>query len=106
MPKGSSVSELQKKRKKNPLIGSKNNRVTAGEQNKTSVRNKNLNVEGGKGKTSTKKMTGKERAQAMAKKRIASGKTIAEVKAANKLKIKKRAAEKYAAFKKKKNKKK
>ena len=53
---------------------------------------------------STTKMTGKERAQAMAKKRIASGKTIAEIKAANKLKIKKRAAEKYAAFKKKKKK--
>ena len=32
-------------------------------------------------------MTAKERAQAMAKKRIKAGKSIADVKAANKLKI-------------------
>jgi len=42
MPRGSSTSELQKKRKKNPLVGQKNNKVTAGEQYKTSVRNKNV----------------------------------------------------------------
>ena len=45
MPRGSSTSELQKKRKKNPLVGEKNNKVTGGEQYSTSVRNKNVNKE-------------------------------------------------------------
>ena len=93
MRRGSSSSELKKKRKElfvrpESAIG----------------KTKNSNQKKVEEKKSTKKMTGKERAQAMAKKLIASGKTISEVKAANKLKIKKRAAEKYAAFKKKKKK--
>ena len=46
MSRGSSTSELQKKRKKNPLIGNQNNKVTAGEQHNTSVRNKKLNTGG------------------------------------------------------------
>tara|TARA_S200000501_G_scaffold375336_1_gene427082 strand:+ start:322 stop:768 length:447 start_codon:yes stop_codon:yes gene_type:complete len=50
-------------------------------------------------------MTAKERAQAMAKKRIASGKTIAQVKADNEAKMKARAKKKYADFKAKRNKK-
>tara|TARA_R100000353_G_scaffold21405_1_gene19131 strand:+ start:47 stop:331 length:285 start_codon:yes stop_codon:yes gene_type:complete len=91
--RGSSVSDLKKKRKDlftrpDSAIG----RTKNSNQGKTEV------------KKSSKKMTGKERAQAMAKKRIASGKTTSEIKAANKLKIKQRAAEKYAAFKKKKKK--
>ena len=92
MRRGSSSSELKKKRKE--LFVRPDSAIGR-------TKNTNQKVEE---KKSTTKMTGKERAQAMAKKRIASGKTIAEVKAANKLKIKKRAAEKYAAFKKKKKK--
>ena len=42
MRRGSSTLELQKKRKEKPLIGSKNNQKTGGEQYSTSVRNKNL----------------------------------------------------------------
>ena len=99
MPRGSSVSELQKKRKKNA------DKVKNLGGTKKYVQNRN-NTQGGGGTTTTttKKMTAKERAQAMAKKRIKDGKSIADVKAANVLKIKKRAAEKYAAFKKKKKK--
>jgi len=92
MRKKTSTEELKKKR--NKLFTRVNSAIGR-------TKNTNQKVEE---KKSTTKMTGKERAQAMAKKRIASGKTIAEVKAANKLKIKKRAAEKYAAFKKKKKK--
>ena len=92
MRKKTSAEELKKKR--NKLFTRVNSAIG---------RTKNTNQKVAE-KKSTTKMTGKERAQAMAKKRIASGKTIAEVKAANKLKIKKRAAEKYAAFKKKKKK--
>ena len=69
------------------------------------------NQTGGGGSTTNKKvvkkatMTAKERAQAMAKKRIASGKTIAQVKADNKAKMIAAAKKKNAAFKAKRNKK-
>ena len=92
MRKKTSTEELKKKR--NKLFTRVNSAIGR-------TKNTNQKVEE---KKSTTKMPGKERAQAMAKKSIASGKTIAEVKAANKVKIKKRAAEKYAAFKKKKKK--
>ena len=98
MPRGSSVSELQKKRKKNA------DKVKNLGGTKKYVQNRNNTQGGGGTTTTTKKMSAKERAQAMAKKRIKAGKSIADVKAANVLKIKKRAAEKYAAFKKKKKK--
>ena len=96
--RGLSSAELKKKRDEKFNKLKKNRSDVKYEQNR---KNKGG---GGETSTTTKKMTGRERAQAMAKKRIASGKTISEVKAANKLKIKKRAAEKYAAFKKKKKK--
>ncbi len=97
--RGLSSAELKKKRdeKFNKLKSDRSG--VKYEQNR-----KNKGSGGGTTTTTTKKMTGKERAQAMAKKRIAAGKSIADVKAANKLKIKKKAAEKYAAFKKKKKK--
>ncbi len=98
MPRGSSVSELIKKRKKNA------DKVKNLGGTKKYVQNRNNTQGGGGTTTTTKKMSAKERAQAMAKKRIKAGKSIADVKAANVLKIKKRAAEKYAAFKKKKKK--
>ena len=98
MPRGSSVSELIKKRKKNA------DKVKNLGGTKKYVQNRNNTQGGGVTTTTTKKMSAKERAQAMAKKRIKAGKSIADVKAANVLKIKKRAAEKYAAFKKKKKK--
>ena len=44
-------------------------------------------------------MSGKERAQAMAKARIASGKSISDVKAANTASMKAKAAERFKAFK-------
>ena len=81
-----------------------NQKLQKGAIGRTKNSNSKINQGAEKKKVVTKGMSGKERAQAMAKKRIASGKTISEVKAANKLKIKKRAAEKYAAFKKKRKK--
>ena len=50
-------------------------------------------------------MTATERAKAIAKKRIASGKTIAQVKAENTARMKAAAKQKYKAFKAKRNKK-
>ena len=94
-----------KKNKENQKGGKIQGRGGAGTGGGSKTNPANLGGNNKVDKKSTKKMTGKERAQAMAKKRIASKKTIADVKAANKLKIKKRAAEKYAAFKKKRNKK-
>ena len=49
--------------------------------------------------TPAKKMSGKERAQAMAKARIASGKTISQVKADNMQSMKDKAKARHAAFK-------
>ena len=70
------------------------------------------NQTGGGGSSTTNKkvvkkatMTAKERAQAMAKKRIASGKTIAQVKAENKAKMIAAAKKKNEAFKAKRKKK-
>ena len=97
--RGLSSEDLKKKRDE------KFNKLVKKRENVTFENNRrNNNNNSSSSSTGSKKMTAKERAQAMAKKRIASGKTISEVKAANKLKIKKRAAEKYAAFKKKKKK--
>lgn len=99
--RGLSSAELKKKRDEKFNKLKKDRSGVKYEQN----RKNNIGGGGETSKKTTKKMTAKERAQAMAKKRIASGKTIAEVKAANVLKIKKRAAEKYAAFKAKRKKK-
>ena len=90
------LASIDKVKKEKPTVG--------GAQANKRKNYGNNQTGSGTTKTTTKKMTAKERAQAMAKKRIKAGKSIADVKAANKLKIKKRAAEKYAAFKKKRKK--
>ncbi len=96
--KGLSSAELKKRRDE------RFNKLKTNRSNVKFEQNRKKKQGGETPKPTATKMTAKERAQAMAKKRIASGKTVAEVKAANVLKIKKRAAEKYAAFKKKKKK--
>jgi hypothetical protein len=97
--KGSTVSELQKKRKKNQ------EKVKNLGGTKTYVENRKKNTNGGGSTTTTtKKMTARERAQAAAKARIKSGKTINDLKIANKAAMKARAKAKYEAFKKKRKK--
>ena len=54
--------------------------------------------------TKTTKLTGAERAKAMAKARIKAGKTINDLKIANKAAMKARAKARYEAFKKKRKK--
>ena len=98
--RGSSSEELRKKREKlTKNLVEKRSKVKF-EQNR---KNK-----GGGGTTTTttttKKLTGVERAKAMAKARIKSGKTINDLKIANKAAMKARAKAKYEAFKKKRKK--
>ena len=98
--RGSSSLELRKKREKlTKDLKEKRSKVKF-EQNR---KNK-----GGGGTTTTttttKKLTGVERAKAMAKARIKSGKTINDLKIANKAAMKARAKAKYEAFKKKRKK--
>ena len=96
---------------KNVDASKKEVKKTGGGAQANKRKNYGNNPTGGGGNTTNKKvvkkatMTAKERAQAMAKKRIASGKTIAQVKAENKAKMIAAAKKKNAAFKAKRNKK-
>ena len=96
---------------KNVDASKKEVKKTGGGAQANKRKNYGNNPTGGGGNTTNKKvvkkatMTAKERAQAMAKKRIASGKTIAQVKADNKAKMIAAAKKKNAAFKAKRNKK-
>ena len=98
--RGSSSLELRKKREKLANDLKEKRSKVKFEQN----RKKNTNGGGGATTTTTKKLTGAERAKAMAKARIKSGKTINDLKIANKAAMKARAKAKYEAFKKKRKK--
>ena len=98
--RGASSLELRKRRENlTKDLKEKRNKVKY-EQN----RKNNTRAGGSTTKTTTKKLTGAERAKAMAKARIKSGKTISDLKIANKAAMKARAKAKFEAFKKKRKK--
>ena len=95
---------VKKKKKKEPPKY-KGNRANIPNLSNAATSNKDTFKPKGdtKSKTKTKtksKLTGKERAQALARKRIKEGKTIAQVNAANKEKMRERARAKNTDFKK------
>ena len=102
----SNVSPEQIKKNREKLFGKKKTELSTYEKNrkKQQLSRSNSSLKSNDKKVTTTKLTGAEKAKAMAKARIKSGKTINDLKIANKAAMKARAKAKYEAFKKRRNK--